>query len=71
MTKKLTGRGGPNRGQGAKAKSPGTKYIAVCVTIPPEMARRLDRYLGETGEKKSHVVARAIRAYLDSVHSAE
>lgn len=62
--KKLTGRGGPGRGQGRKPLPPGEKMEMYMVTLPAEVAEQI-RQLGEGRSDRDGNLSEGIRKLLE------
>lgn len=57
---KLTGKGGPNRGQGRKPKPPTTKAQRRLITLPPEIDAKLKNV-----ENASELITKLLTQYFE------
>jgi hypothetical protein len=66
MAKKKKARGGAREGAGRPVANPEGKTRVMAVTVPGELADRLDAYAAKKGWGRSHAVTEAIRGLLDA-----
>jgi len=52
-------KGGPNRGQGRKSKPPQEKFVKLRITLPPELAAKLE------GANRSQLIQRLLTQYFE------
>jgi len=52
-------KGGPNRGQGRKPKPPQEKFVKLRITLPPELAAKLE------GANRSQLIQRLLTQYFE------
>lgn len=64
MTAKLTGRGGPGRGQGRKPKPPGERYQAINLKLPPAQLKWLR-------ENTDNVNGFIVQAIIEKIENSE